>query len=601
MKRSSLNNSSPNMIICPRCQQIPLIKLINPPNFIISVNCKCSFTENISLDEFLNQINKNYEQLPKRYCEMKNNHNTKLAEQYCYICKKWLCKKCIELHEQRFAGHERTKNSLFIGKYCKSHINNEIKLHCETCNLDLCEQCLENHDETHIIQVVEFFLNKEGYDNLSKIIIQNQEISQYYTQIYTEVFNELNFQIGKLNSAYEKWKKMNSNVIRLINVLIENYKNIKNYYTIANINNNCGITFEKCNYDKTNTSVENIDNIVNFLQTNITIKQNIKQQLEQEYKEDNSVENDINDNKSIKEEEYSSFKKPEWVSLLGTFSTKLKCMLLFQNNRLALSSEEDTDLLIQNIEDNVLNPSMTIVKAHFKPIEYLSEIEGSLVSSSLDGTIKFWKVNDDSYELHKILIDHFSPVYQVIPITKNVFASCSEDGSIFVWDLEPIGRKEKLMKHSEVTSILYLTHYNMLASSGKDNKLIFWDIKNMHEVSSMDSIESAIQSTLVEYEDCIIVGNNKVINIIEIDTFTKQYTIKLTTDIDKNISILDCLLIFDDNLLIGSNTTMHCYSMRLNLLIGKIEKKIINVKAMVKFNESQIIAIHNDNEISLFK
>ena len=210
-------------------------------------------------------------------------------------------------------------------------------------------------------------------------------------------------------------------------------------------------------------------------------------------------------------------------------------------------------------------------------------------------------MNDDSYELHKILIDHFSPVYQVIPIIKNVFASCSEDGYIFVWDLEPIGRKEKSMKHSEVTSILYLTHYNMLASSGKDNKLIFWDIKNMHEVSSMDSIESAIQSTLIEYEDFIIVGNNKVINIIEIDTFTKKYTIKLTTDIDKNISILDCLLIFDDNLIIGSNTTMHCYSMRLNVLIGKIEKKIINLKAMVKFNESQIIAIHNDNEISLFK
>ena len=596
MKKSSLN--SPNMIICPRCQQIPLIQLINPPNFIISVKCKCSFTESISLDDFLNQINNNYEQLPKRYCEMKNNHITKLAEQYCYICKKWLCKKCIELHEQRFASHERTKNSLFIGKYCKIHINNEIKIHCETCDLDLCEQCLENHDEKHIIQVVEFFLNKEGFDNLSKIIKDNQEISQYYTQVYTDVFNELNFQIGKLNSAYEKWKKMNSNVVRLVNVLLENYKNIKNYYTIANINNNCGITFEKCNYDKTNTSVENIDNIVNFLQTNITLKQKIQAQ---DNNEDHSIDNDINENNSIKNEEYSSFKKIEWVSLLGTFNTKLKCMLLFQKNRLALSSEEDTDILIQNIEDNVLEPLMTIVKAHFKPIECLSEIEESVVSSSLDGTIKFWKVNDDSYELHKILIDHFSPVYQVIPIIKNVFASCSEDGSIFVWELEPIGRKEKSMKHSEVTSILYLNHYNMLASSGKDNKLIFWDINQMNEISSMDSIENAIQSTLIEYEEYIIVGSNKVINIIEIETFTKKYAIKLTTDIDKNISILDCLLIFDDMLMIGSNKSIYSYDMNIYLLLGKIEKKIINVKAMVKFNQSQIIAIHNDNEISLFK
>ena len=141
----------------------------------------------------------------------------------------------------------------------------------------------------------------------------------------------------------------------------------------------------------------------------------------------------------------------------------------------------------------------------------------------------------------------------------------------------------------------------MLASSGKDNKLIFWDINQMNEISSMDSIENAIQSTLIEYEEYIIVGSNKVINIIEIETFTKKYAIKLTTDIDKNISILDCLLIFDDMLMIGSNQSIYSYVMNIYLLLGKIEKKIINVKAMVKFNQSQIIAIHNDNEISLFK
>ena len=90
---SKTNESSSNILLCNHCQRVPELKLISPVE--LAFKCDCSNQGIISIDNALNIIS-SQEQVQS--CS-NINHRDISNLQYCVQCKKWLCRTCIQIHQ----------------------------------------------------------------------------------------------------------------------------------------------------------------------------------------------------------------------------------------------------------------------------------------------------------------------------------------------------------------------------------------------------------------------------------------------------------------------------------------------------------------------
>ena len=98
----------------------------------------------------------------------------------------------------------------------------------------------------------------------------------------------------------------------------------------------------------------------------------------------------------------------------------------------------------------------------------------TLVSGSLDKTIRIWDV--DSGEYLRQISGHSDKVNSMLLLPHNQLASGSSDNSIIIWNVDSGAIVRKLFGHSKTVTSLQLLNDMHFASGSEDNTIKIWNI-----------------------------------------------------------------------------------------------------------------------------
>ena len=512
---SKSNESSSNILLCNHCQGVPELKLISPVE--LAFKCDCSNQGIISIDNALNLLST---QTQVQSCSNINHRNVSTL-QYCVQCKRWLCGKCIQIHQNDVNNkhHSLSQTEINIPSNCKDH-NIKVFCYCKTCRCNLCYKCLNNHS-TH---QVEKFKSLKKQINLNSIVSQfmqtKQKIEKDYKRIKNDIIEELQGKIEKVEKAYLRNKERNEKLCSFVSMIIKSFeltKNIPNYQIVKNL------------LDNTHFNKKSFERSVNYNE----LKMDSKVKACQDYFDNNYV---------IK------CTKMNLSSTIYT-NTKINCALLLNDKTLACGTSNNT----VNIYNTKSHSLIDTLLGHEGTINNITELDDHrLVTSSADKTIKIWKKELSGYKCQATLQGHTCSVSKTIQIPNNRIASCSYDTTIRIWStVAPFDCLAVLKGHRrEVTSILLLKDGRLVSNSlDSNNVLLFWDLNSFkaeeHKVKGLGI--SGERNRMVQMDDDRIILDNtnnqsyyqkEMIYIVNVKTYQIEKVIKIDNEYIKTFFIV---------------------------------------------------------------
>ena len=232
------------IIVCERCFNIPKLLILNKNEIQFDCSiCNLTYKKEISyFNRFINiNENDNLFELPR--CDYKRNHLSR-AISYCFNCSKYLCRECLDSHNEIFQGREHTTINQKIQHqyFCKKpgHEENILNRFCFTCNNYLCCDCNCGHNNSnkYCFENIENKINE-----IKNSILKCENIIQIEENYLNKFINKITNKINVLRNLFNDYKRRNTDLISFYKLLINNFeqiRNIKNYNIRNNIllNNN---------------------------------------------------------------------------------------------------------------------------------------------------------------------------------------------------------------------------------------------------------------------------------------------------------------------------------------------------------------------------
>jgi len=213
-----------------------------PQDESIKFTCKCNKGSlELSINDLLHISNKLKLPVEEKLCE---KHGLVLVK-FCLECKKILCKKCLESHQDLFGEnlHHLDSEIPEYSELCKDHPSSFLDTLCTDCHTTICHLCLLEGNKHYRHNAVSF-------NSLKINIIKNIENLKY--QNY-ESFEE---EVERLNENYET---LYNNEIKVFNEQIDNL--IKSLNEIREQ----FIEKMKAKLDQKNLTIKVIKNIYEFI------------------------------------------------------------------------------------------------------------------------------------------------------------------------------------------------------------------------------------------------------------------------------------------------------------------------------------------------
>ena len=207
----------------------------------IKFSCKCNKGSlELTIKDLLHITNKLRLPEEEKLCE---KHGLVLVK-FCLECKKILCKKCVESHEDLFGEQHHLESEIpQYSDLCKDHPTCFLDTLCTTCHTTICHLCLTDGEKHYRHSAVSF-------NSLKINIIKNLENLKF--QNY-ESFEQ---EIERLNDAYET---LYNNEIKIFNEQIDNL--IKTLNEIKQKFNEK----MKAKFDQKDLTIKVIKNIYEFI------------------------------------------------------------------------------------------------------------------------------------------------------------------------------------------------------------------------------------------------------------------------------------------------------------------------------------------------
>ena len=556
-KKQQSKNKPPVYLHCfnKNCKLIPQIEFQSPN--MLSLKCPCTENKqpipiNILLDfmeAYENKDNNIYRiNCPSHYSSKRNEPYIV----YCKTCYKSLCAKCIADH-------------------CNHEIHNITEL-TKDFDLDEFGQLFEdavyrykrelNMLKDKVLEALEqekkrieecFLKNKEFNQNIISLFVnamkQNDETPyDYHTVLFLKKYQNFEwkafpieeFKISKehLQSLYSYLE--NTSILSLGGVSNKNTPlskySLKETPMTKQTNHMLFTPTYKTQTAKTKKSATKTPFSNNDNDNDNNNKSNINK---------NNITNNNNNKSKTSESELLKFETPkeeskryiesppttpfvniklneiQFLRRAEVHEMGITCICNIDNNRFVTSSRDCSIKIFTFDPIPFTKLDFNIENAHLNGVSYLCPSKNNtLISSGYDKQIKIWEITAKHYKLKQTLDGHSKCVYQVLTLSHDRFASCSQDKTIRIWELgSNYSLKQTLYGHNDtITSIIQRKDKEILVSGSDDQNLIFWDLVKYKKVNMLQNVYCACQTSLYEFEEGILlVGGKGCVKVVNMD------------------------------------------------------------------------------------
>ena len=455
-------------LLCPHCKNsIPYIShLIQKDRAYIEIKCSCNNYESqiIPIDEYFEKLSNI--PIPDRIYDLiflKCKEHKEEFTSYCYTCKKRLCDTCMEKHQK----------------------HNTITVAQKVITLNI-ERLTENFEKTK-----------------NNCLVNNQLSKDYIISMLMQKQEEIKSAIDDIEKYFEINKKINDDLINLVECIFQNFHKSLNARKQTNVNilfnllDNTKFNILQCEINE-NKLLESAKNLCDYYKNYYIIRKN----------EDNYIQSKI----------------------LQTNRT-IHCIKLLSNNYIAVGTspdDEENNIIIYSL------PNLDIIKkisGHFGSVSAINEIEIDsktyLLTGADDKSIKIW--NEKNFECELTIREHEQRITKIIPLKDTcTIASSSWDRTIKIIDLYELNDKKykiigTLEGHKkDIKSIIQIKDGRLLSCSG-DKKMKIWDIKNEECIDEFENVFISTNNSLLELNDGrIAVGGGKSIKIFNLNTMQEE-------------------------------------------------------------------------------
>ncbi len=240
-------------MLCPKCPLTPIISLSLNTEGILTCEYRCPFMhfghvpfEEIGKDKenkhgvFCDRCQKQSQQKKEEKVKDKNIIEGELL--YCGTCKQFICQNCREEHAKEKESHVVLVPKSQIKYICLEH-GERYTGYCFTCLISVCKKC-QRHDKHRKKEFEEFYPGKDFSDNY-----------KYYIDDYNNYLKSFKKSKGMNRNQFENFKKRNELLLNICNYLKTNFeenrrKNTLNGEIIINYLNVVNFNYKAENYDK---------------------------------------------------------------------------------------------------------------------------------------------------------------------------------------------------------------------------------------------------------------------------------------------------------------------------------------------------------------
>ena len=463
--------------------------------------------------------------------------------------------------------------------------NNEIlhsyldKLTLYTPNINTTISNEKNNFDTFCIKCKTYLSSSSSKSNthqlhqvvsLSNIIntnLLNQQIEKgyyhinnYCNELKNRTVNELTKQINQLNYSYDNFQSTNNDILKLVELIITNYNiDNHNYYLMSSLNQIKSINIYEYNEDI------NTEGICNY----------------------------FNNYNIISDEKIEKIKE---INIIHHHTETVYNLILLQDGRLASCSWDKT-IKIFDIKNN-FHCDITIDQ-HSASVNYICQLEnGKLISCSGDKTIKIFTIYHSSFHCdYTIQNSHNKWIYKLLRLTKNRFASCSNE--IKIWNSTyPYNLIQTLVGYSEIKSMIQLKGKEKLISGGSDSIIRIWKLTDYNLEAKIEGISCSWPNSIIELEENkIMVGGEKKITILNLE----KYEIEKVIENGELGKVYALMIVRPDIIICGSsNGTLGIFNKENEIIHFKKKSHQDIIKCILYLNEHQFLTCSKDKTIKLW-
>ena len=266
----TLLTNNPNYLRCHICKKLNFLSLHKSKNqnneFIILETCENNHIKEYPFEKYiLEKKNMNIK------CEFCDNQKNLEKIFFCLDCHKFICIDCRENHLISINNHKIISLPKY-DKLCMKHFNSGICYDIISSKY-CCTECEKIKEKNNIITPVDYSFPEES---INKILNNLNDAKNYLidlNNVKKSINNSIDTIIKNINDTFDIFYKNNEEMIKLCNLLVENYRINKKYYIYEdyfNIKNICNFRPIKIDILKFQSKdiISNVNNFLNFLKNN---------------------------------------------------------------------------------------------------------------------------------------------------------------------------------------------------------------------------------------------------------------------------------------------------------------------------------------------
>lgn len=258
-----------SLITCPKCRNIPSLSISSTFDKINLTCFNCQYKEQFTVKEYLSNLN-NTKDEEKHFCQFIISHQDKEASNFCVHCQQWLCTECMNLHSQikLTKSHILVKRKIIIESRCEKHKERSYEFYCQQDHKHLCTLCYEEHRNHNAILLNKFTDNKNLITIKDNFIKAKSQLKEFNEKV-KEKIELFKLKIKEIEEAYEIRKENSNNLIKLIQVILDNSMlDVDNYTLFQNIKTFTNFNFDRDNFER---QIQSLNEMISYLKHNSII------------------------------------------------------------------------------------------------------------------------------------------------------------------------------------------------------------------------------------------------------------------------------------------------------------------------------------------